>query len=41
MKHEQAQEISQGVVSFKVGLDTMLDCVELNKEMIQGEALYI
>jgi len=35
------QEVSQGAVPFEGGLDTMLDCVELTKETIQGEVLYI
>jgi len=30
-----AGEISQKVISSKVGLDTMLDCVELTKETLQ------
>jgi len=35
------QEVSQGAVPFEDGLDTMLDCVELTKETLQREALYI
>jgi len=29
------RKISQGAVPFEVGLDTMLDCIELTKEMLQ------
>jgi len=41
-EHEWAQgEVSLGAVPYEVGLDTMLDCIELTKEIIQREALYI
>jgi len=35
------REVSQGAVSFKDGLDTTLDCIELTKETLQWEAQYI
>jgi len=36
-----AEKSLEGRVLLRIGLDTMLDCIELIKEMIQGEALYI
>ena len=34
-KAQVGAEISQRAVPFEVGLDIMLDCIELIKEMIQ------
>jgi len=34
VKYEQYEEVSQGAVPFEDGLDTMLDCIELTREMI-------